>query len=65
MQPSIKRRSFLQALIGVPALAALWPRVAHAQPLSHEGLTYSDSDGTTDLAVLDDGNLTTGIVYGA
>lgn len=64
MQPSIKRRTFLQ-LLGVPALAALWPRAAQAQPPHQQGLAYSDSVGTVDLAPLHDGNLITGIEYGS
>lgn len=63
MQPSIKRRSFLQGLLGAGALAALWPRVPPAQAQQHTGLVYTDSEGTADLTALSDGNIATGIEY--
>lgn len=61
----MQRRSFLQ-LLSLPALAALWPRAAQAQPSELLiGLSYTDSDGTAPalLDILKDDDLTTGIEY--
>ena len=62
MQPSIKRRTFLQALFGAGALAALWPGATRAQP-QYDGLSYSDDSGTTNFAAMSDGDTASGIEY--
>jgi hypothetical protein len=65
MQPSIKRRTFLQ-LLGLPALAFVRPRYARSQEAPHyDGLTYTDSEGNTDFSSLHDNNRTTGVEYPA
>lgn len=61
----MQRRTFVK-LLTLPALAALWPRAAQAQPAElRANLIYTDSEGTAPglLDVLKDDNLTTGIEY--
>lgn len=64
IQPSIKRRTFLQGLFALPPMVLFRPRAAlWAERL---GLSYSDSEGTSaaSLNVLkDDDMITFGIEY--
>lgn len=62
MQPSIKRRTFLQ-LLTLPALAFLRPSAAQAQ--AQTGIIYTDSEGNTNFTPLHDNNAQTGIEYNA
>jgi hypothetical protein len=62
MQPKIKRRTFLQGLLALPASVFL-PK--HVTQETASLITYTDSEGNTDLNALHDGNLTTGIEYPA
>jgi hypothetical protein len=65
MQPNlIKRRVFLQGLFGLPMLAFLHPKPAHAEPV-YTGLVFTDSEGNADLTALADKNTATGMEYAA
>lgn len=58
----MQRRSFIQALFGVPVLAFVRPKlVAAAQ--SSDGPTYTDDLSTANLAPVHDSDLATGIEY--
>lgn len=57
----MRRRLFLQALFGLPALTLFRPRHARSQP--SDGPTWSDSLSTADLTALHDEDLITGIEY--
>jgi hypothetical protein len=60
----MQRRTFLQALFGLPALPLLRPHRQPAPPAAR--VTYTDSEGRqdTDLRALHDGDtLTGGVEY--
>jgi hypothetical protein len=56
----MRRRLFLK-LLGMPVLAFVRPRASALE--LRAGLVYSDSVGTIDFSVLQDGNATSGIEY--
>lgn len=57
----MRRRSFLHALFGVPALTFIRPRMTQAQ--TSDPPWYSDDLSTANLAPVHDSDLATGIEY--
>ncbi len=63
MQPSMNRRTFVQALVGLPALSVVRPRAVPVQTSTTR--MYTDDIHTKNLAALNDSDRATGVRYGA